>query len=46
LSVKEAYIGRAAASYWLKGGRPRINSMLRTMLTVLYCVESTIFRLR
>ncbi len=45
LSVKELYIGRAAASYWLSGDRPRINSIVWTMLTVLYCVPSTNFRL-
>src|SRR6516225_5927178 len=41
LSVKELDIGRAAASYWLNGGRPRISSIVRIMLTVLYCVLST-----
>ena len=28
----------AAASYWLNGGRPRMSSMVRIMLTVAYCV--------
>ena len=41
LSVNEANIGRAAASYWLSGGRPRISSIVRIMLTVLYCVLSS-----
>src|SRR5262249_927083 len=41
LSVKLSNIGRAAASYWDSGGKPRISSIVRTMLTVLYCVLST-----
>ena len=38
--MNEANIGRAAASNWLSGGRPRISSIVRIMLTVLYCVLS------
>ena len=38
LLANEANIGRAAASYWLNGGNPRISSIVRSMLTVLYCV--------
>ena len=34
-------IGRAAASNWLIGFRPRINSIVRSMLLVEYIVEST-----
>ena len=33
-------IGVAAASNWLSGGKPRINSIVRSMLTVPYCVLS------
>ena len=43
--MKEANIGRAAASYWLKGESPRISSIVRIMLTVLYWVLSRCFRL-
>ena len=38
-------MGRAAASYWLSGGSPRISSIVWIMLTVLYCVLSTALRL-
>ena len=38
---KAPYIGRAAASNWLIGLRPRISSMVRNMLDVEYIVEST-----
>ena len=44
-SVNEANIGVAAASNWLRGGSPRISSIVRIMLTVWYCVLSTTFRL-
>ena len=38
------YIGVAAASYWLIGGRPRINSIVRRTAVVEYSVESTCCR--
>jgi len=41
LLVNASYIGRAAASNWLIGFRPRINSIVRSMLAVEYIVEST-----
>ena len=44
LSVKLLNMGRAAASYWLRGGMPRTSSIVRIMLTVLYCVLSTAWR--
>src|SRR5437868_5164157 len=34
-AVNELYIGRAAASNWLIGLRPRISSIVRNMLVVL-----------
>ena len=34
-SVKEANIGVAAASNWLRGVRPRISSIVRIMLAVV-----------
>src|SRR5262245_59168753 len=43
-AVNEWYIGRAAASNWLIGLRPRISSMVRSMLDVEYMVESTYLR--
>ena len=33
--VKHSNIGVAAASYWLIGGSPRINSMVRSILDVV-----------
>src|SRR5205807_7615063 len=36
----EAYIGRAAASNWLMGRRPRLNSIVRNMLVVEYSDET------
>src|SRR6187200_1812613 len=39
--VNDPYIGRAAASNWLIGFRPRINSIVRNMLVVEYIAEST-----
>jgi len=45
LLVNELNIGVAAASNWLKGGSPRINSIVLNMLTVEYIVLSTDFRL-
>src|SRR4029434_6733066 len=42
--VNEAHIGRAAASNWLIGSRPRISSIVRSIDEVLYIVESTLFR--
>ena len=42
--VNDRYIGRAAASNWLIGLRPRINSIVRNRLDVEYMVESTYFR--
>src|SRR5579885_1609070 len=38
---KLAYIGGAAASYWVMGGRPSSSSMVRSMEDVVYRVEST-----
>ena len=35
-SVNDSNIGRAAASYWLKGSRPRISSMVRSIPEVEY----------
>ena len=40
VSVKDSNIGFAAASNWLSGGKPKISSIVRNMLTVLYCVLS------
>ena len=40
LAWKLAYIGRAPASNWLIGFRPKISSMLRSMLLVEYMVLS------
>ncbi len=42
--MNEANIGRAAASYWLNGSKPRISSIVRIMLTVVYCELSSAFR--
>jgi hypothetical protein len=38
------YIGVAAASYWLIGGSPRINSIVRNTPDVVYSVLSTMPR--
>src|SRR5258707_5626436 len=38
---KERYIGAAAASYWLMGGRPRMSSIVRSIPDVVYSVLST-----
>src|SRR5262249_42817734 len=35
-------MGRAAASNWLIGRRPRMSSIVRSMLDVEYIVESTL----
>src|SRR5438874_7012740 len=40
-AANEWYIGRAAASNWLIGGKPRISPIVRNMLAVEYMVEST-----
>src|SRR5262245_3920798 len=45
LAWNELYIGWAAASNWLIGGRFRISSIVRSMLLVEYIDESTTFRL-
>ena len=45
LSVKQSNIGVALASNWFIGGRPRICSIVRRMLVVLYCVLTTAPRL-
>ena len=39
--MKQLAIGVAEASSWFIGGRPRISSIVRTMLVWLYCVLST-----
>src|SRR5436305_14375906 len=39
--LKALYIGVAAASYWLIGGRPRISSMVRSTPEVVEEVWST-----
>ena len=44
LAWNESYIGRAAASNWVIGFRPRISSIVRNMLEVEYMVESTACR--
>ena len=36
------YIGVAAASYWLMGGKPRISSIVRSIPEVVYSVLSTV----
>src|SRR5262245_60176313 len=41
LSVKLLNIGVAAASYWLIGGMPSINSIVRSIREVVHIVEST-----
>ncbi len=43
--MNEANIGRAAASNCESGARPRISSIVRIMLTVLYWLLSRCFRL-
>src|SRR5262249_24088906 len=40
-AANDGHIGRAAASNWLIGFRPRINSIVRNMLAVEYIDEST-----
>src|SRR2546426_643678 len=40
-STKQSNIGVAVASNWFIGGSPRICSMVRRMLVVLYCVDTT-----
>jgi hypothetical protein len=40
--AKLRYMGVAPASYWVIGGSPRISSIVRIMLAVVYCVLSTI----
>src|ERR1051325_6473548 len=40
-SVKQSNIGVAVASNWFIGGSPRICSIVRRMLVVLYCVFTT-----
>ena len=42
--VNALYIGVAAASYWLIGGSPRINSIVRNTPDVVYSVLSTMPR--
>ena len=42
--VKQANIGVAPASYWLIGGSPRINSIVRSIPEVEYMVCSTCLR--
>src|SRR5713226_9429245 len=39
--VNALYIGVAAASYWLIGGRPRTSSIVRSTPEVVYSVLST-----
>src|SRR5262249_21149418 len=39
--TKHAHIGRAAASNWLIGGRPRISSIVRSMLQVEDIADTT-----
>lgn len=39
-----AYIGVAAASYWLIGGNPSNSSIVRNSDDVVYSVLSTVFR--
>ena len=39
--INERHIGVAAASYWLMGGKPKINSMVRNIEEVEYMVWST-----
>ena len=41
VSVKQSRIGRRCASNWFIGGRPRICSIVRSRLIVLYCVLTT-----
>ena len=41
LPVKDRHIGVAAASNWLIGGKPKINSMVRNIDEVEYMVWST-----
>ena len=43
LLLKQRHIGVAAASYWDKGGRPKINSMVRNIEDEDYIVWSTKF---
>gem|GEM_PF-4080747 len=38
VEANERHIGVAAASYWLIGGMPRINSMVRNIDEVEYMV--------
>src|SRR5450759_3874152 len=42
--VNEVNIAVALASYWLMGGKPRINSIVRSIPDVEYIVWSTDFR--
>ena len=44
LAWNESYIGRAAASNWVIGFRPKISSIVRNMLDVEYMLESTACR--
>ena len=44
--VKQSNIGVAVASNWFMGGRPRISSIVRRRLVVLYCVLTTCAALR
>ena len=43
-SVKQSNIGVAQASNWFIGDIPKICSIVRSRLVVLYCVEMTAFR--
>ena len=43
--MKQSNIGVALASNWFITGRPRICSIVRMMLVVLYWVLTTAFRL-
>jgi predicted amidohydrolase YtcJ len=46
VSVKQSNIGVALASNWFIGGMPRICSIVRSRLVVLYCVLTTAPALR
>ncbi len=41
VAVKQSLIGVAVASSWFIGGRPSINSIVRSRLVWLYCVLTT-----
>ena len=44
-ALKQSNIGVAVASNWFIGGSPRISSIVRRRLVVLYCVLTTAPRL-